>query len=73
MGGSTNLYLHLLAIAREAGVPLTIEHIQSVGEERVPLIANLQPAGPYAMISLHQIVRRAGCHEDPARCRIPAR
>ena len=54
MGGSTNLYLHLLAIAREAGVPLTIEHIQSVGE-RVPLIANLQPAGPYAMISLHQI------------------
>ncbi|MGD2140330.1 MAG: dihydroxy-acid dehydratase [Burkholderiales bacterium] len=54
MGGSTNLYLHLLAIAREAGVPLTIEHIQSVGE-RVPIIANLQPQGPYAMISLHQI------------------
>lgn len=54
MGGSTNLYLHLLAIAREAQVPLTIEHIQAVGE-RVPLIANLQPHGPYAMVSLHQI------------------
>jgi len=54
MGGSTNLYLHLLAIAREAQVPLTIEHIQEVGE-RVPLIANLQPHGPYAMVSLHQI------------------
>ena len=54
MGGSTNLYLHLLAIAREAEVPLTIEHIQSVGE-RVPLIANLQPQGPYAMLALHAL------------------
>jgi len=54
MGGSTNLVLHLLAIAREAGVPLTIERIQTVGE-RVPLIANLQPHGPYAMVSLHQL------------------
>ena len=44
MGGSTNLYLHVLAIAREAGVPLTIEDIQRVGE-RVPIIANLQPHG----------------------------
>jgi dihydroxy-acid dehydratase len=54
MGGSTNLVLHLLAIAREAGVPLTIERIQAAGE-RVPLIANLQPHGPYAMVSLHQL------------------
>jgi dihydroxy-acid dehydratase len=54
MGGSTNLYLHLLAIAREAQVPLTIEHIQTVGE-RVPLIANLQPHGPYAMVALHRL------------------
>ncbi|PON17137.1 dihydroxy-acid dehydratase [Candidatus Entotheonella serta] len=54
MGGSTNMYLHLLAIAREADVSLTIERIQAVGE-RVPLIANLQPHGPYAMVSLHQV------------------
>ena len=54
MGGSTNLYLHLLAIAREAQVPITIERIQAVGE-RVPLIANLQPHGRYAMTSLHAI------------------
>jgi dihydroxy-acid dehydratase len=54
MGGSTNMYLHLLAIAREADVALTIEHIQAVGE-RVPLITNLQPHGPYAMVALHQI------------------
>lgn len=38
MGGSTNLYLHLLAIAREADVALTIEDIQQVGE-RVPMDA----------------------------------
>jgi dihydroxy-acid dehydratase len=54
MGGSTNLYLHLLALAREAGVPLTVERIHEVGA-RVPLIGNLQPHGPYAMVSLHKI------------------
>jgi dihydroxy-acid dehydratase len=54
MGGSTNLYLHLMAIAREAQVPLTIERIQAVGE-RVPLITNLQPHGPYAMTTLHSL------------------
>jgi dihydroxy-acid dehydratase len=54
MGGSTNMYLHLLAVAREAQVPITIERIQQVGE-RIPLLANLQPHGPYAMASLHAI------------------
>ncbi|HEY4987369.1 MAG TPA: dihydroxy-acid dehydratase, partial [Bradyrhizobium sp.] len=54
MGGSTNMYLHLLAVAREAGVDIGIERIQEVGE-RIPLLANLQPHGPYAMGSLHAI------------------
>jgi dihydroxy-acid dehydratase len=54
MGGSTNMYLHLLAIAREAQVPIDIERIQAIGE-KVPLLANLQPHGPYAMTSLHAI------------------
>jgi dihydroxy-acid dehydratase len=54
MGGSTNLYLHVLAIAREAGVPLAIEDLQRIGE-RVPLIANLQPHGAHAMVSLHNV------------------
>ena len=54
MGGSTNMYLHLLAVAREAQVPVGIERIQQVGE-RVPLLANLQPHGPFAMGSLHAI------------------
>ena len=49
------LYLAvLLAIARQAEIPITIERIQAIGE-RVPLIGNLQPHGPYAMASLHAI------------------
>ena len=54
MGGSTNMYLHLLAIARQAEIPIAIDRIQAIGE-RVPLIGNLQPHGPYAMVSLHEI------------------
>ena len=54
MGGSTNMYLHLLAIARDAEVDLTIDHIQAICE-RVPLIANLQPHGPYSMVALHEL------------------
>ena len=45
-GGSTNAVLHLLAIAREAGVPLAIDDFQKVSE-RTPLLANLKPAGKY--------------------------
>ena len=54
MGGSTNLFLHVLAVAREARVPLTVEDIQDIGS-RVPLLANLQPHGPYAMATLHHL------------------
>ncbi|HTR87598.1 MAG TPA: dihydroxy-acid dehydratase [Reyranella sp.] len=54
MGGSTNMYLHLLSVARAAQVPITIERIQAIGE-KVPLLARLQPHGPYAMTSLHGI------------------
>ncbi len=45
-GGSTNSVLHLLAIAREIGVPLHIEDFQRVSE-RTPLLADLKPAGKY--------------------------
>jgi dihydroxy-acid dehydratase len=45
-GGSTNAVLHLLAIAREAGVPLHIDDFQKVSE-RTPLLADLKPAGKY--------------------------
>jgi dihydroxy-acid dehydratase len=45
-GGSTNAVLHLLAMAREMGVPLVIDDFQRVSE-RTPLLANLKPAGKY--------------------------
>ncbi|MEM9529980.1 MAG: dihydroxy-acid dehydratase [Pseudomonadota bacterium] len=51
LGGSTNLVLHLLAIAREAGVPLELDDFNRVGE-RVPLIADLRPSGHYSMSEL---------------------
>jgi len=45
-GGSTNVVLHLLAMAREAGVPLTIDDFDAVSR-RTPLIADLKPGGRY--------------------------
>jgi dihydroxy-acid dehydratase len=45
-GGSTNAVLHLLAMAREAGVPLEIGDFQTVSE-RTPLLLSLKPAGQY--------------------------
>jgi xylonate dehydratase len=46
IGGSTNAPIHINAIARHIGVPLTIEDWQTVGYD-VPLIVNMQPAGKY--------------------------
>ena len=45
-GGSTNAVLHLLALAREAGVPLHIEDFQDLSH-KTPLLADLKPAGRY--------------------------
>lgn len=45
-GGSTNAVLHLLAMAREAGVDLNIDDFQTVSE-RTPLLVNLKPAGQF--------------------------
>ncbi|HEY6673498.1 MAG TPA: dihydroxy-acid dehydratase [Rubrobacteraceae bacterium] len=50
-GGSTNLVLHLLAIAREAGVPLNIDDFDRVSE-RTPIIADLKPGGRYTAVDL---------------------
>ena len=44
-GGSTNGILHLLAVAREAEVPLTLDELAAVGE-RTPVLASLVPVGP---------------------------
>jgi len=50
-GGSTNAVLHLLAIAREAGVPLVIDDFDRVCA-RTPLIADLKPSGRYVATDL---------------------
>ena len=44
VGGSTNCIIHLLALAGRVGVPLTLDRFDEIGR-RVPLIANVQPAG----------------------------
>ena len=52
-GGSTNAVLHLLAMAREAGVPLEIDDFQRISE-RTPLLASLKPAGEYMAVDVDQ-------------------
>ena len=52
-GGSTNAVLHLLAIAREAGVDLTIDDFDRISE-RTPLIADLKPGGRFVANDLYK-------------------
>jgi dihydroxy-acid dehydratase len=52
-GGSTNGVLHLLAIAREFGIPLAIDDFDRVAE-RTPVIADLRPGGTYRARELYQ-------------------
>ncbi len=51
-GGSTNAVLHLLAMAREADIPLSLEDFDRVSA-RTPLIADLKPGGKYTAVDLH--------------------
>jgi dihydroxy-acid dehydratase len=48
VGGSTNLVLHLLAIAGRIGVKLTLEDFDAIGS-KIPLLLNLKPSGKYLM------------------------
>jgi dihydroxy-acid dehydratase len=50
-GGSTNAVLHLLAIAREVGVPLTIDDFDTISE-RTPTLADLKPGGRFVAADL---------------------
>jgi dihydroxy-acid dehydratase len=52
-GGSTNGVLHLLAIAREVGVPLEIDEFDRISE-RTPLLCDLQPGGQYVATDLYK-------------------
>ena len=52
-GGSTNAVLHLLAIAREAQVPLALEDFDRISR-RVPLLADLKPGGRFVATDLYR-------------------
>lgn len=52
-GGSTNAVLHLLAVAREFDVPLTIDEIGAL-IAKTPVLTNLSPAGPHYAVDLHE-------------------
>ena len=54
LGGSTNSVLHLLAMARAAGVKLSIDDFTRVGR-KVPVLADLKPSGQYVMAELVNI------------------
>ena len=54
LGGSTNLVLHLLAIAHEGGVDLTLEDFNRIGA-KVPHLGDLKPGGKYVMKDLHRV------------------
>ncbi|KAI8147080.1 dihydroxy-acid dehydratase [Fennellomyces sp. T-0311] len=54
LGGSTNAVLHMLAMAKAANVPLTIDDIQAVSS-KTPFLADLRPSGKYIMEDLHNM------------------
>jgi dihydroxy-acid dehydratase len=51
-GGSTNAVLHLLAMARSAEVPLSIDDFERI-RSRVPVLCDLKPSGKYVITELH--------------------
>src|SRR4051794_34642175 len=52
-GGSTNGVLHLLAIAHEFGLPLTIDEFGEIAD-RTPIVANMAPAGPFTATDIYE-------------------
>lgn len=54
LGGSTNAVLHLLAIAKTAGIDLALDDFNRIGKE-VPVIGNLKPSGEYLMHDIFQM------------------
>jgi dihydroxy-acid dehydratase len=52
-GGSTNAVLHIMAIAHELGLPLSLDDFDTINQ-RVPLLADLKPGGRYMAADLYQ-------------------
>ncbi|MCB0668127.1 MAG: dihydroxy-acid dehydratase [Saprospiraceae bacterium] len=53
LGGSTNAVLHLIAIAKAAGLDLTVDDFQRISD-KTPVLADLKPSGQYVMEDLHK-------------------
>ncbi|HEV8506707.1 MAG TPA: dihydroxy-acid dehydratase [Chitinophagaceae bacterium] len=53
LGGSTNAVLHLIAMAKSVGVPLTQDDFQTISD-KVPVLADFKPSGKYLMQDLHE-------------------
>jgi dihydroxy-acid dehydratase len=54
LGGSTNLVLHLIAMAHSVGIRLTLDDFQRVSD-RTPLLADFKPSGRHVMEDLHRV------------------
>ncbi|HEV2178150.1 MAG TPA: dihydroxy-acid dehydratase [Terriglobia bacterium] len=52
-GGSTNAVMHLIALAREAGLPLSLDDIDAISA-RTPIIADLKPGGRFVAVDVHR-------------------
>jgi len=53
LGGSTNIVLHLLALANELKIPVSLETIDEISR-RTPFICNVRPSGKYTLLSLEE-------------------
>ncbi|MBI5968276.1 MAG: dihydroxy-acid dehydratase [Deltaproteobacteria bacterium] len=53
LGGSTNIVLHLLALANELNIPLSLETFDEISR-RTPFICNIRPSGEYTLLSLEE-------------------
>ncbi|KAF1808849.1 dihydroxy-acid dehydratase [Eremomyces bilateralis CBS 781.70] len=62
LGGSTNLVLHLIAMADSVGIKLTIDDFQSVSD-RTPYLADLKPSGKYVMADLFDLGGTPAIHK----------
>ncbi|MSZ09546.1 MAG: dihydroxy-acid dehydratase, partial [Actinobacteria bacterium] len=78
IGGSTNAVVHLLAIARRAGVELTLDDFDRIGS-RIPLLVNLLPAGEHLMEDLFRagglraVLAQVEKHLDPKAINVTGR
>jgi dihydroxy-acid dehydratase len=52
LGGSTNAIVHLIAVARRAGVPLDLERFDALAR-RTPVLANIRPSGKYLLVDFY--------------------